>query len=148
MKILLILHVCASIVLLGSATHNGIYTWRYTRGYYRNCDLQKRYVSVLFYSYIVTFLLGLIIYPAFRVGVRPDFLDVLYPLATGFFEAKEHLMALGMGLLLWYYPMSRKIELHHPGALHTLYHFCGLVLMGVVWFGALTGLTLVSLKAL
>ncbi len=148
MKFLLILHAISAIVLFGSSTHNGILAWFHMRGDYRRRVLQRRYAAVMFVSYLITFGLGLVIYPAFRVGVRPDFLDVVHPLATGFFECKEHLAALGLGLLLWYFPMSRRINDQPPGPLQPLYNFSGLTLMGIVWFSGLTGLMLVSLKAL
>ena len=51
--------------------------------------------SVAAIAYLLTFLMGWLIYPVFRVDVRAAFLDKLNPWATGLFEIKEHLAAVG-----------------------------------------------------
>lgn len=47
-------------------------------------------------GYILTFVLGLLIYPVFRVKVRVYDFDLVRPWATGLFEIKEHLSSLGL----------------------------------------------------
>lgn len=47
-------------------------------------------------GYILTFVLGLLIYPVFRVKVRVYDFDLMRPWATGIFEIKEHLSSLGL----------------------------------------------------
>lgn len=58
-------------------------------------------------TYIVSFILGLLIYPVFRVKVRAEYFDGSLPWATGIFEIKEHLASIGLfisiALLLYYY---------------------------------------------
>jgi hypothetical protein len=46
-------------------------------------------------TYLVTFVFGLLIYPVFRVDVRAEMLDASVPQATGLFEIKENLAAIG-----------------------------------------------------
>lgn len=58
-------------------------------------------------GYIITFILGLLIYPVFRVKVRAEYFDPSLPWATGLFEIKEHIGSIGLfiaiALLLYYY---------------------------------------------
>ena len=51
-------------------------------------------------TYIATFVMGLLVYPRFRVYVRGRFLDERAPNSTGLFEIKEHLAALGLFIAL------------------------------------------------
>ena len=46
--------------------------------------------------YILTWVLGLLIYPVFRVKVRAEYFDPELPWATGLFEIKEHIGSLGL----------------------------------------------------
>ncbi|PIZ00239.1 hypothetical protein COY62_03700 [bacterium (Candidatus Howlettbacteria) CG_4_10_14_0_8_um_filter_40_9] len=48
------------------------------------------------WGYIVTFVLGLLIYPVFRVKVRAADFDKVRPWATGIFEVKEHIGAIAL----------------------------------------------------
>lgn len=48
------------------------------------------------YGYIVSFVIGLLIYPVFRVDVRAADFDKLKPWATGIFEIKEHIGAIAL----------------------------------------------------
>lgn len=57
-------------------------------------------------SYLVSFLLGLLIYPVFRVKVRAEYFDPKLPWLTGLFEIKEYVGAIGLFIalvLLGYY---------------------------------------------
>ena len=147
-KVLLIAHAICSLTLLGVATHNGILALYHLFGDFRRPVLQKRYAAVLFWLYWIAFIGGVIIYPIFRVAVRAAYFDSSIPLATGFFEVKEHWLALGLALLLWYYPASRRIDIRAPQSFHRFYHLAGVALMLIVWFAAVTGLALVSLRSI
>lgn len=48
------------------------------------------------WGYIITFILGLLIYPVFRVKVRASDFDKVRPWATGIFEVKEHIGAIAL----------------------------------------------------
>ncbi len=58
-------------------------------------------------TYVASFVLGLLIYPVFRVKVRAEYFDSSLPWATGIFEIKEHLASIGLfivlALALYYY---------------------------------------------
>ena len=48
------------------------------------------------WGYIVSFVIGLLIYPVFRVNVRAADFDKARPWATGLFEVKEHIGAIAL----------------------------------------------------
>lgn len=147
-KILLLLHAAAAIVLIGSTTHNGILAYFHWRGSARRRVLQRIYVRIVSWAYLVTFVLGLVIYPPFRVRVRADYLDEEVPLATGFFEVKEHWLAVGLLVLLVYRVLAREVDVRERYAETRLYHLLGVLLMVIVWWSVFTGLALVSIRSI
>ena len=57
-------------------------------------------------AYLGTFILGLLIYPVFRIKVRAEYFDEKMPWLTGLFEIKEYVGAIGLFIalvLLGYY---------------------------------------------
>jgi len=147
-KVWLILHAALAVATVGLSVHNGLLSLSHWRGNYRKPLLQKFYVRWLAILFGLNMALGLVIYPAFRVGVRAAWLDAEVPLASGFFEAKEHWLALGMLLLAWYYPKSRDIVAGDRSPEARLYCFAGVALSLIVVFSALTGFALVALKSI
>jgi hypothetical protein len=146
-KLLLLLHVSSAIALIGAATHNGILAFQHMRGNFYRPDLQKTYTKIMVWLYPTTFALGLLLYPAFKHYVRDQYMDVHVPLATGFFEAKEHWVSIGAAILLFYYPLSRRINVRIRSAETLCYHVAGMTMTVIVWFVMFTGLTLVSIKS-
>lgn len=146
-KILLIAHAAGAIVLIGAATHNGLLALAQLRGRPSRPRLRRLYGRVVFWAYLSTFAIGLIIYPAFRVRVRAPLLDLELPLATAFFEIKEHWLAIGLMVLACHALMSRRIRLDKSSAETTAYGVLGIALMVVVWMAMLTGLTLTAIEA-
>lgn len=56
--------------------------------------------------YLISFILGLLIYPVFRIKVRAEYFDPQLPWLTGLFEIKEYIGAIGLFIalvLLGYY---------------------------------------------
>lgn len=110
--VLLLLHGLAAVLLLGALTHQAVgMFWRATgprttfitavRGVRTNA-----YPNAVVLLFVLTFLLGAIIYPDFRVDVRAIW-DVERPSATGSFEIKEHYGAIALGLLPGYWASWR-----------------------------------------
>jgi hypothetical protein len=95
------------------------------------------YVNAVIILYLLTAILGSIVYANYRIEVRQFYLDEykMYK-ANGLFELKEHIIALGVGLLpaYWYYwkndfkPEIAKVR----GVLSALLAFS-------VWFGFIIG---------
>ena len=108
--IMLILHGLASVALLGAITHQAMAAWwpaRHSHGFIA----RMRSVSPLSYTnavivlFLITAILGGLIYPAYRLSVRVVLEDYRLWAANGSFEVKEHLDAIGAGLLpaYWYF---------------------------------------------
>lgn len=142
------IHAIMAITMLGAATHNGVLSIGMLRGKPGNQKLQHIYATVVFVTYVINYLIGLVMYPTFRVSVRAAYLDANVPMATGFFEVKEHWLALGLALLFWYYPYSWYARKLPPDKVPLLYPTVGIVLALLIWAAALTGLFLVALRSI
>lgn len=145
-KVLLVLHAVGAVGLLGSSTHAAVLAVRQLVGLPARPKLQRLYAKVTGALYLVTFTLGLLVYPAFRVDVRAAYFDAELPLATGFFEVKEHWLGLGLLALAAYYGLSRR---HDPksGSPEAWAHaILAITLAALVWFGSLTGFALTALR--
>lgn len=65
------------------------------------------------WSYVGVFVLGLLIYPVFRIRVRADYFDSQLPWLTGLFEIKEYVSAIGLFIalvLLGYFFFLKNIQ--------------------------------------
>ncbi|MDO8424847.1 MAG: hypothetical protein Q7S70_02815 [bacterium] len=64
------------------------------------------------WSYLAIFVLGLLIYPVFRIKVRAEYFDLKLPWLTGLFEIKEYISAIGLfiALILLGYFYFLKVE--------------------------------------
>jgi hypothetical protein len=69
------------------------------------------------WAYVLTFILGLLIYPVFRIRVRAEYFDLKLPWLTGLFEIKEYMAAIGLFIalvLLGYHYFFRLTESEKP----------------------------------
>ncbi len=75
-----------------------------------NAGLKASLVGII--SYLLSFILGLLIYPVFRIKVRAEYFDPKLPWLTGLFEIKEYVGAIGLfiALVLLGYYLFFKIE--------------------------------------
>ena len=106
---LLLIHLFATFVLVGSMTHNFLIVVGYLRSKFARQKLEWLYVRVSLWSYVIVYVIGALIYPAFRVYIRPDF-DKELPWATGLFEVKEHWGAVGLALFFVYYFLRKNFQ--------------------------------------
>lgn len=137
---LLIFHGLAGVVLLGAISHQA-----------SSCLLQnanpqgnilRRYASVnssafintVIISYLITFVLGSILYPAYRLEVRIAFEEMQLGWAIGLFEIKEHWGALGLAALPLYSGVWRSPEGYRLARTGIT-----LSLAVIVWFNFIAG---------
>jgi hypothetical protein len=112
---LLILHGLTAVVLLGALTHQLAALLRGNAVAAAGKPASKssfigRYVAVgqggftivIVMSYVVSVVLGGIIYPTYRVDVRIPFEEMSLIWAIGLFEMKEHWGGVGLGFLPLY----------------------------------------------
>jgi hypothetical protein len=108
---LLILHGLLAVALLGAITHQALSVLPMTsaagtrRSFlhrFRGVD-GTAYAMPIVVLFALTTLGGALIYPPYRVDVRPALEDMQNSAANGVFEIKEHLGAIGLGMLPMYW---------------------------------------------
>ena len=80
-----------------------------------NAGLKASLVGI--WAYLISFVLGLLIYPVFKVRVRAEYFDHELPWLTGLFEIKEYVGAIGLFIalvLLGYYYFFKIGETEKP----------------------------------
>ena len=146
----LIVHGLCAIFLLGALSHQAASCWRQP-GAGRATTLTAGFMAVrgplygraVAVSYVLTMLLGDVVYGPYRVDVKTMLFDLqLWPW-NGVFEIKEHLVALGFFLLLpyaalWSHPLDP--------ALARPRRWLTTVLALVVWYALVAGHLLNNLK--
>ncbi len=109
-EIILLTHLFATFVLVGSMTHNLLCVIDYVRGRFGRQKLELLYVKVSFWAYVIVYVLGALVYPAFRVYIRGPYFDTRIPWATGLFEVKEHWASIGLALFFVYYLLRKSFR--------------------------------------
>lgn len=108
---LLIVHGLAAFLLLGALTHQTISVWIPIHVHVSSFFDRTRAVSAKNYGaaiivlYIVTFVLGMIVYPDYKLTANNVLVAQHWDKANMSFEFKEHALALGLALLpaYWFY---------------------------------------------
>src|SRR5258706_11156967 len=109
--VLLIVHGLLAVALLGAVTPQVVNVWAPARkpagsfiGRYRAAP-GASYGNAVVLLYVLTFMLGAIIYPDYRLEVRVVVEQLGLWSQNGVFELKEHFATVGLALLpvYWYY---------------------------------------------
>ncbi|HLI98221.1 MAG TPA: hypothetical protein VKT76_00750 [Bradyrhizobium sp.] len=146
---LVILHGLLAVALLGGITHQAMavaFPSRNKAGIFRSF----RAVSGIIYTnanivlFISIVILGGVIYPAYRIGVRTYLENARLLQATGSFELKEQFVAVGLGLLPLYWLLWCRPETAGKTARLAV----TLMLCFVVWYGFLVGHVLNNIRGL
>jgi len=107
---LLIVHGLLAVALLGAITHQA---WSVAPrrvaagtasfvGRFRTVD-SAAYATAVVVLFVVTAIGGGLLYPQYRLDVRTALEDLQLRAANGIFEIKEHLVAIGLGVLPAYW---------------------------------------------
>jgi hypothetical protein len=150
--VLLIVHGLLAVTLLGALTHQAFSVVpSRTKGDRRSFFGKFRNVNAAAYStpvvllFAVTSLGGALLYPRYRVDVRPVLEDLQLRAANGIFEIKEHLVAVGLGILPGYWFFWRTPLVQEQS--HTRRYLTWLLAF-VVWWAFLVGHILNNIKGL
>ncbi len=150
--VLLIVHGLMAVALLGAITHQALSVLPLTTTTGNRSFLSRfrgvngpAYAGPIVVLVAVTALLGALIYPQYRIDVRPTLEDLQLRSANGIFEIKEHLIALGLGALPAYW-LSWRTPLAPKEA--PTRRYLTWLLAFVVWFGFLAGHVLNNIKGL
>ena len=112
--VLLIVHGLLAVALLGAITHQALSVARTALAGRRNFFDKFRGVSGASYTnaivvlFVVTSIGGALLYPQYRLDIRTTLEDLNLRSANGIFEIKEHLAAIGLGLLPAYWFLWRQ----------------------------------------
>jgi len=112
---LLILHGLLAVALLGAITHQALSVLpapatprgRTFIDRFRGVN-GPAYATPIVVLFVITAIGGALLYPQYRVDVRPALEDTQNAAANGVFEIKEHLIAIGLGLLPAYWLVWRQ----------------------------------------
>ncbi len=141
LSILLICHGILAVFLLGAITHQAVgVSWpvgKRASGFVsavRGVN-GMTYTNVVILLFVVTFIVGTIIYPTYRLNVRTILQEYRLFRPEGSFELKEHFLATGLALLpaYWYFWRRASPENRLTRIMLTA------ILAFDVWWGFLTG---------
>ncbi len=148
---LLILHGLCAVALLGAITHQAASAWAPAKAggksflnRFRGVNAAS-YVNAVIVLFLVTFTLGAIVYPAYRIGARIYMEDLRMSGPVGSFEVKEHLVTFGVAFLpaYWYYWRAPRAPEND-----TVRKMLTLVLALIAWSAFLIGHVLNNIKGL
>ncbi len=144
-RLLVVLHAVMAIALVGAATHHALIAIGYLRGVFK-IRLARIYATTVAVTWLVTFVLGLLSYPTFRIAARALYLDRYEPWASKLFELKEHSAALGIPLVLGALALSRVFDPKQDRVLARAYAAIVLLIAAIVWFDVFSGLAITLAK--
>jgi hypothetical protein len=140
--VLVIIHGLVATALLGAITHQMLATWAPAGappgsffGRFR-AVASASFTNAIVVLYLVSALLGAVVYLYFRVDIRPELERDGHWQALGFFDIKEHFISIGLGLLPAYWVCWRRPltdELGRTRAALTA------IIAFIVWWSYLTG---------
>jgi hypothetical protein len=143
--VLLIVHGLLAVALLGAITHQAASAlWPAARpagsftGRFR-AVAAPGYANAVVVLYVLTAILGAVIYAEYRISVRIVLVELKLDAANGSFELKEHLAAIGLGMLPAYWWSWRQPQ----GALRAP---LTAILAFVVWWNFLVGHVLNNIR--
>jgi hypothetical protein len=145
-RLLAVLHTAGSVVLLGSATHHALLMRFYVRGQFERIALEKTYAKVVCVAYVATFALGALLYPTYRVHVRGFYLDRFDPAYARFFDVKETYASLAMFVALGLGALAYRWRPREEPWLAPIVAAMSWVVCAVVWFNAIVGVLVVSVR--
>jgi hypothetical protein len=131
-----------AVALLGAISHQTLAAWA-TAGARPNSFFGRfrtvpsvRFANAVVTLYALSTLLGGIVYLYFRVDIRPELERSGHWPALGFFDLKEHFVAIGLALLPAYWICWKQPVAEEPTEVRTALTS---ILAFIVWWGFLTG---------
>jgi hypothetical protein len=148
--VLLIVHGLVAVALLGGITHQAFAAcWpSRTKTSFQasfRAVAGQRYTNANIVLYLASTVLGGVIYPAYRLAVRPYLEAARLNMINGTFELKEQYVAVGLGMLPLYWLVWRQpLDGRYAGARAVV---TGLLCF-IVWYGFLAGHVLNNVRGL
>jgi hypothetical protein len=142
---LLVLHAVLGSAVVGSATHLAVTLWLLARGRESQRRAAHRFALIAPLLLVAQLLLGLVIYPAYRVQVRLAWLDEHAPGAMQAFENKEHLAIMALPLIVAASVFARRPHETEGRLPAALLAGCGAL---CTWTALLIGFHVTAVKAI
>ena len=139
-SVLLFIHMLFAVTLLGAITHQAVSVTLPSRGRAKSFVGAFRGVNPMTYTnaiiilFLCTAMVGSIIYPNYRVNVRPFLHQYHFYKPEGSFELKEHAVWIGAALLPAYWYFWR-----NPDASRATRTAVTLLLAVIVWWAFMVG---------
>ena len=146
-KILLVLHLAAAVVLLGSSTHNVLVLIGMNGKSEKSIKVEQKFAAISFYAFLVCFIIGMVVYPAFRHYVQALYFEASLPWATGMFEIKEHLLALAFVAGLGHYLLRGRVNPFADKEMRVLYKLLAIVFWAIVVYSSISGAALTMFRS-
>src|ERR1700730_11004487 len=149
--VLLIVHGLLAVTLLGAVTHQAFSVVPPAPAGKRSFFTRFRTVNGAAYAgpivllFLLTAIGGALLYPQYRIDVRTTLEDLQLRAANGVFEIKEHLVALGLGVLPAYWLFWRTPLAADQASSR---RYLTWLLAFIVWWGFLIGHILNNIKGL
>ncbi|MHC4753426.1 MAG: hypothetical protein ACYTFW_26635 [Planctomycetota bacterium] len=144
--LLVLVHLFATFVLVGSMTHNLLIVVNYLRGKFGRQKLEWLYVRVSLWTYTIVYIIGILIYPAYGARIRYPYFDQQLRWATGLFEVKEHWGAVGLAMFFAFYFLRKSFQPSEEKEKLFLYVPLCLLLNVILWYKVVIGCYLTLLK--
>lgn len=74
-RLLLVIHTVAAVALVAAATHLVVWMRGFPRGHFPRLGATRRFGLISAALFVLTFVLGNLIYPVYKVRVRAEYLD-------------------------------------------------------------------------
>jgi hypothetical protein len=150
--VLLIVHGLLAVTLLGAITHQALSAvpgaaTAGPRSFVRRFRSVNpgAYANAVVVLFVVTAIGGGLLYPQYRLDVRTALEDMQMRAANGLFEIKEHLAAIGLGLLPTYWLFWREPLVPQQASARRALTW---LLAFIVWWNFLVGHVLNNIKGL
>jgi hypothetical protein len=150
--VLLLLHGLLAVALLGAVTHQALSVLPLAAATGQRTFIDRfrgvnapAYATPIVVLFAVTAIGGALLYPQYRIDVRPALEDMQNAAANGVFEIKEHLIAIGLGLLPAYWQVwQQPIDARAASARRALTW----LLAFFVWWGFIVGHVLNNIRGM
>jgi hypothetical protein len=120
----------------------------YLQGRFGRVALEKTYAKVVAVTYVVTFLLGAILYPTYRYHVRALYLDRYAWWAARLFDVKEVFASLALLVAIALGVLAYTLRPSEERWLLRVYATMSFLVCGVVWLDVIAGLVVTSVRGI
>jgi hypothetical protein len=154
LTVLLICHLLIAVALLGAITHQTLSLWwspapaaagAGQAAFFTNYRAVRAnvYTNMIVILFVCVALFGSMLYPGYRLTILPFMRSHHATLWGGVFEMKEHIVAIGLGLLPLYWYLWKKVVISEHVRIRKI---ITAILAFCVWWSFLDGHLINNIK--